>query len=282
MPYDFDSPVIDASHFDAGAEINAVLRDHDNARIAGDWLNVRTTIWLNAYKELYCETPSTLLKQFNGPILVMRSGGFQKLDGTLGFNGQANVGFTGDNIYVEPGGGWQKFNSIRSTNCNGYAVHMEQAHAGHMASFYDCLLQCADRARGGLKLPESEPTTGGVRRLVVCSGGGAMLCDIAGSNVTMMIACDTYDFRFGEASNYGVFVANRFAMPYPLHVRGWNHRFLGNVTSHQVHVYNPSIDYQALGNYDAGFVKHYSTMAAAQNQLGMLRRPGKVLPVVKD
>jgi hypothetical protein len=263
MPvYDFDSPVVDSSHWDAGAEINAILRDHDNVRVAGDWLWVRSTIILPPYKKLYCTNPSTLLKAFNGPILVLKAvngaGGFQSITELI-FEGQASEGRTGPNILVEPGGGWQKFDRIRTSRSADCGVDMKLPHAGHACSFINCELS-ASNGKPGVQLPTSEPTTGGLRRFEFCKGGGNLLVDWGGSNTGIMIGCDTYDFRIGEGSNYGVFVGNRFAIPIPeLNVPGQNHRFSCNVTSSRVRLANSGIWYDG-SNYDGGTVRPWLRM----------------------
>jgi hypothetical protein len=259
MPvYDFDSPVVDSSHYDAGAEINAILRDHDNVRVAGDWLWVRSTIQLAPYKKIYCTNPSTLLKAFNGPMVVVKAGGFQII-ADLAFEGQAAEGRTGPNIVVEAGGGWQKFDGIRTARSADAGVEMKQPHAGHASSFINCELSALN-GKPGVQLPVTEPKNGGLRRFEFCKGGGNLLVDWAGSNAGMMIGCDTYSFLISEESNYGIFVSNRFAIANPeLSILGMNHRFSCNLTSSQVRLANSSIWYDG-SNYDGGTTRPWLRM----------------------
>jgi hypothetical protein len=266
MPYDFDSPVVDGSHYDAGKEINSILRDHDNVRCAADFLSVRTTIRLPPYKVLYTNNPTALIKLTNDPILVLEPGGFQQIT-NLRFEGNADQGYLGPNVLIEPGGGWQRFINISTWRSDGPGILMHEPHSGHMARFQFCDGSGYRPNVPGIKLPATEGTNGGLRRIIGGSGGGALGVDIAGSNTTMMVFQDTYDFSMNDSSNYGMFIANRFAIPPHklLEIRGHNHRFGFNTTSQKALIYQPTTYYDA-SNSDNGVVKMYSTLRSLMSR----------------
>jgi hypothetical protein len=259
MPtYDFDSPVIDGSHADAGAEANAILKDHDNVRFAANWLWVKTPIVLPPYKELYASNPTNLIKGSNGPMVVMASGGFQNIR-RLVFEGNSEGWFTGPNILVEAGGGWQLFDNVRTSRSADCGIDMRAPHAGHSCTFDNCELS-ASGGKPGVQLPTMEPTTGGLRRFFGCKAGGGLLVDWAGSNTGMMIGCDTYNFKINENGFVGIFIGNRFAIPAAeILMAGNSHRFLANITSSKVRLANNSLWYDG-SNYDNGVIKTWMRM----------------------
>lgn len=266
IKYDFDSPVVDSSHWDAGAEINAIFRDHDNVRVAGDWLWVRSQIRQAPYKEIYASNPTNLLKDFNGDMIIMEKGGFQSLRG-INLEGQVDAGRTGGLVYVEAGGGWQKFERVRVVRSADPCVKMHQPHAGHAASFTNCEL-IGTPTMPAVDLPLDEPTTGGLRRFISCKGGGGMSIRWNGAKTSMMAFCDTFGFSMNEASMYGVFISNRFAIvAATLPLKGLEHSFQSNITSSRVLISTPGTWYDG-SNTDAGVDYAFPRFAAAsKNEL---------------
>jgi hypothetical protein len=268
VTYDFDSPVISGSPYDAAAEINAILRDHDNVRLAVKWPVFRSTAIIPAYKMVYAESPCMPYKNFNGPMFVLGTGGFQTLRG-LRLEGNADGGFSGDNVFVEAGGGWQNFDHVESYRSAGHGVHMEQPHAGHMCRVEFCNLQGSPKfGTSGLKLPNSEATTGGLRKIIFCTGGGEELTNIAGANTTIMIGCDTRGFRMNDNSNYGMFGFNRLSTTADrLEIRGHNHGFICNTIPVPVHIFQPTVRYKGGMNTDAGVVELFTKVSKLMSKI---------------
>jgi hypothetical protein len=253
IKYDFDSPVIDSSHWDAGAEANAIFKDHDNVRMAGTWLWVRSQIRQPPYTTIYASNPTNLLKAFHGDMILQLSGGFQTLR-ELNLEGQVHEGWHGSNVFVETIGGWNKYDRIRTVRSMGPGINMTQPHAGHAATFTGCELM-GDHPTGvvAVKLPDDEPTTGGLRRFIDCKGGGGPAVYWGGAKTSMMIACDSYGFQMNENSMYGVFIGNRFAIPagLKLEARGNEHAFSCNIISQPVVIHSAGTFYDS-SNTDNG------------------------------
>jgi hypothetical protein len=251
IKYDFDTPVVDGSHWDAGAEINAIFKDHDVVRVAGNWMYVRTQIRQPPYSIIYSTNFTNMLKAFNGDMIVQLSGGFQTME-KINMEGQKDEGMLGSNVYVEAGGGWQKYNQIRTVRSAGPGINMVQPHAGHAASFTSCELMGSPGVPG-VSFPVDEPTTGGLRRVIDCKGGGGPSVWWNGAKTSMMIASDTYTFEINENSMYGVFIGNRFAIPSPLILtaKGLEHAFSCNIISSQVVIPSAGTFYDS-SNTDAG------------------------------
>lgn len=266
---DFESAVVGPTGGDdAQAVNNAFASGVPSVRVVGN-LNIYSPILVPDYGLLYAESRLYITKQFSGPMCVLGSWAE-----TYGINWEGNGGaFAGPGILCEENTLRQQLSRTRIMRCAGPCVDMSAYAAGAYASIGGgelCLLQRYDITLPAIALPNDEPGTTGVRRILACSGGGGKLIDLAGSNVTEMSFCDTYRLDMSAHCRYAVLTHNRFAIPAGevFNIRGTNHRFGFNTTSQAVHLAADAmgVEYEAT-NYDAGVVLDHGTQ---YNEIGYM------------
>jgi hypothetical protein len=227
MPIDNDSYVIDASVVDVAGTVNAALAGYRSVRIAATG-RLKAPINVPPNRTLYSEGMNYLIKEFNGPMIVMD--GSSEVIGLLLEGDGAD--YDGPGIVLPANTSQQSVERVRVMRTRGIAIDCTAVGAGTSASFEKCTLQRHNPTLPAMVLPGDDAGIVGLRRVNNCRGAGGMLIDLAGSNYTKMSHCDTVGIAMSEAATYASFIDNRLAVPLgtTLDVHGANHGFLMNAT----------------------------------------------------
>ena len=144
---DFESATVGPSGGDDAVAINSALASGaPSVRVVGN-LNIASPIVIPEYKSLYAESPLYIFKQFNGPMLIMKS--WSTTYGIL-WEGNGDA-YSGPGILCEANTSRQQMGRFRVMRCRGPCIDMSAYAAGAYCSIGGgdlCLIQ-----RNNLALP---------------------------------------------------------------------------------------------------------------------------------